>query len=361
MFSNIVTNSTRVFNFVLYNIQFRRFSSIMSNKSLKIGTHDGQFHCDEALACYLLKKLDEYKDAEIVRTRNPDKLADCDIVVDVGAIYDHDKKRYDHHQREFAHSLKSLDISLPYVTKLSSAGLIYYHYGEGIIRNELKKAGMENLTRCLFIKMYENCIEEVDAVDNGISIAEGTTRYKCNSAISSRISFLNPRWNEESSPEDSDKRFESAMKLVGEHFDDRLDYYITSWIPARSIVESAFHDRFKAHESGEILVFTKGCCPWKEHLTELEEEEGVGDLVKFVLFTDQHGHWRVQSVPKEVNSFESRIPLHQDWRGLRDDVLSQVSGIDSCIFVHASGFIGGNKTYEGAIKMALNTIKAVNQ
>lgn len=39
----------------------------MSNKTVKIGTHDGQFHCDEALACYLLQKLDEYKDAEIIR------------------------------------------------------------------------------------------------------------------------------------------------------------------------------------------------------------------------------------------------------------------------------------------------------
>lgn len=150
------------------------------------------------------------------------------------------------------------------------------------------------------------------------------------------------------------------MKVVGEHFDDRLNYFISSWIPARSIVESAFNERFKAHESGEILVFSNGGCPWKEHLTELEEEEGVGDLVKFVLFTDQHGNWRVRSVPKEVNSFESRIPLHKDWRGLRDDELSKVSGIDSCIFVHASGFIGGNKTYEGAIQMALKTLKSVN-
>lgn len=29
------------------------------------------------------------------------------------------------------------------------------------------------------------------------------------------------------------------------------------------------------------------------------------------------------------------------WRGVRDEALSQVSGIDGCIFVHMSGFIGG--------------------
>ena len=28
-----------------------------------IGTHSGSFHCDEVLACYMLKVLPEYKDA----------------------------------------------------------------------------------------------------------------------------------------------------------------------------------------------------------------------------------------------------------------------------------------------------------
>ena len=67
--------------------------------STTIGTHDGTFHCDEALACSLLKMLPEYKNADIVRTRKPDKLDECDIVVDVGGVYNPGKHRYDHHQR----------------------------------------------------------------------------------------------------------------------------------------------------------------------------------------------------------------------------------------------------------------------
>ncbi len=64
-----------------------------------IGTHDGKFHCDEVLACSLLKMLPEYSDAKIVRTRNSEKLDGCDIVVDVGGVYDPSRHRYDHHQR----------------------------------------------------------------------------------------------------------------------------------------------------------------------------------------------------------------------------------------------------------------------
>lgn len=36
----------------------------------KIGTHNGVFHCDEALACFMLTRLPEYRDAEIVRSRD---------------------------------------------------------------------------------------------------------------------------------------------------------------------------------------------------------------------------------------------------------------------------------------------------
>lgn len=55
--------------------------------------------------------------------------------------------------------------------------------------------------------------------------------------------------------------------------------------------------------------------------------------------------------------FESRKPLPAQWRGLRDDELSKETGIPGCVFVHASGFIGGNQTYEGALALARNALK----
>ena len=42
---------------------------------------------------------------------------------------------------------------------------------------------------------------------------------------------------------------------------------------------------------------------------------------------------------------------------MRDAELDKVSGIDGCIFVHAAGFIGGNKTYEGALAMAAKALE----
>ena len=52
------------------------------------------------------------------------------------------------------------------------------------------------------------------------------------------------------------------------------------------------------------------------------------------------------------------MSLHADWQGLRDTALSETSGIAGCVFVHSSGFIGGNETYEGALQMGQKTLAA---
>ena len=55
---------------------------------MKIGTHDGRFHCDEVLACVMLRNYTEkFKNATIIRTRDPSLLENCDIIVDVGGKY----------------------------------------------------------------------------------------------------------------------------------------------------------------------------------------------------------------------------------------------------------------------------------
>ena len=66
-----------------------------------ICTHSGTFHCDEALACGLLRMLPEYQNSTIVRTRKEELIEKCAIVVDVGGVYASESNRFDHHQRSF--------------------------------------------------------------------------------------------------------------------------------------------------------------------------------------------------------------------------------------------------------------------
>lgn len=87
-----------------------------------IATHNGKFHADEVFAVSLLKRLDRFADAEVVRTRDPEVLKTADVVVDVGGQYDPATHRYDHHQvRENVTCFLSchLTINFPFSLSLS--------------------------------------------------------------------------------------------------------------------------------------------------------------------------------------------------------------------------------------------------
>ncbi|XP_058717179.1 MYG1 exonuclease [Poecile atricapillus] len=321
----------------------------------RIGTHDGTFHCDEALACFLLRLLPRYRDAEIVRTRDPQRLAACDVVVDVGGEYDPGRHRYDHHQRSFTESMRSLRPDKPWSTKLSSAGLVYCHFGSQILAGLLGQPEDGPVVTALYDKLYENFVEEVDAMDNGIAPAAGEPRYALSTTLSARVGHLNPRWNDPD--QDTEAGFRRAMELAGSEFLQRLDFYHRAWLPARALVEEAVRHRFEVDASGQVLELSQGGCPWKEHLFQLERELALPKPLQLVLFPDRGGQWRVQSVPTAPHSFQSRLPLPEAWRGLRDEALSELAGIHGCIFVHASGFIGGNQTREGALEMARRALE----
>lgn len=324
------------------------------NRKKLIGTHSGTFHCDEALACFMLRKLPEYSDAEIVRSRDQSVLDTCDIVVDVGGEYDPSKHRYDHHQRSFTGTMNSLCPDKPWETKLSSAGLVYLHFGERVLKELMGKPVDKEKLDAIYDKVYENFMEEIDAIDNGVDQYDGEPRYIVSTNLSSRVKHLNPNWNEP--PVDMDERFLKAVELVGMEFVDRVMYYSNSWWPARELVEDAMKNRFEVHESGEIVIFGAGGCPWKEHLYALEKEMGVETPIKYVLYTDQANKWRVQCVSVAPHSFENRLSLPEKWRGMRNNELSEIASIPNCIFVHSSGFIGGNETKEGALQMAIKAL-----
>lgn len=81
----------------------------------------------------------------------------------------------------------------------------------------------------------------------------------------------------------------------------------------------------------------------------------------YALYQDTGGSWRIQAVPVTPESFHSRKKLPSSWQGLRDQALSELVG-EGAIFVHASGFIGGHKTKDGALSMAIqvSTIHALS-
>ncbi|XP_011184091.2 MYG1 exonuclease isoform X2 [Zeugodacus cucurbitae] len=335
------------------------------NEAPVIGTHSGTFHCDEVLACFMLKQLPEYQNASIFRSRDDQLLNEkCDIIVDVGAKFNHQEKRYDHHQRSFTETLSSLrpELGDEFKIRLSSAGLIYAHYGERVIECILKEHGKPSLSvenlRLSFIQIYRNFISEMDAIDNGILMYEnvGEPQYKISTHLSSRVHRLNPSWEDEQGSAIEQTRFELAMELVGKEFRENVLDIAGSWIRAREYVRRALEQAKSIYKTGEILILDR-FCPWKAHLSDLEKEYNVVGVPKLVIFSEKEQSWRIAGVPISPSSFLGRQFLPQPWRGLRDDELSAVANIPDLIFVHSTGFIGGAKTKEAALAMAIKSIQ----
>uniref|UniRef100_A0A8C6ZLD8 MYG1 protein n=1 Tax=Nothoprocta perdicaria TaxID=30464 RepID=A0A8C6ZLD8_NOTPE len=318
----------------------------------RIGTHDGTFHCDEALACYLLRLLPQYRDAEVIRTRDPQRLAQCDVVVDVGGEYDPARHRYDHHQSPGAPTSWGSPRTGPWSPRSTTR---YRPRGHAGTRAE-EPGCPERCPRPP--QLYENFVEEIDAVDNGIAQRDGEARYAVTTTLSARVGRLNPRWND--AEQDTEAGFRRAMELAGSEFLERLDYYHRAWLPARALVEDAVRRRFQVDASGAVLELPQGGCPWKEHVLSLERELALPRALLLVLYPDTSGQWRVQSVPAGPDTFESRLPLPEPWRGERDEALSQLTGIPGCVFVHASGFVGGHRTRDGALAMARRALELQN-
>lgn len=86
-----------------------------------------------------------------------------------------------------------------------------------------------------------------------------TPAYRSKTDISTRVGWLNPRWNVQASPADVDQLFLKASALVGDEFVDRLDYYSNAWLPARQLVLDALN---RATFDGRVIVFDI-FAPWK--------------------------------------------------------------------------------------------------
>lgn len=96
---------------------------------------------------------------------------------------------------------------------------------------------------------------------------------------------------------------------------------------------------------------------------DIEKELQIPESeIKYVLGLDKTSNtYRIICVPVCDNSFVNRLSLPAEWCGLRDEVLSEKCAIDDCIFVHSNGFIGGNKTYEGALEMLRKSLELNNK
>lgn len=274
-----------------------------------VGTHDGTFHADEVTACALLILFDKIDQDKVTRSRNPERLARCEFICDVGGIYDPARKLFDHHQADYQGPLSSAGMVLKYLKSQGDLKTKEYHF------------------------FNHSLIQGIDDHDNGRAVQmPGVCSF------SNVISNFAPIANEVSS-EEQDAAFKEALKFVLGHL-DRL------WKRYRYNQECKDLVAASMAESLECLMFERNI-PWQDNFFELGGKEHPA---RFVIMPSGK-HWKLRGIPpNEDDRMSVRLPLPEAWAGLIEKDLQVVSGIPGAIFCHKGRFISVWKTKEDAIK-----------
>ncbi len=295
-------------------------------KKIKVTTHNGSFHADEVFAIATLSLWAEKKDLvlDITRTRDEAVLNKSDIVLDVGGIYNPEKKRFDHHQKEGAGTHEN---EVPY----ASFGLIWKHYAQEICSKEVAK----NVER--------NLVVPVDARDNGISITTPNQLGIIDHRTTNSIHKFNPTITE-----GFDKTFEQFKKSI--EFAKEIIKREIAWENSEIETKKIILNKFEKQGKPEILVLEESL-EWEYIVMNI-------DKIKWVISPDKDSsNWKIKSARENLESYKNRSFFPESWRGLNGKELQDISGIPEAIFCHRGGFFAVAKTKESALEMASEALK----
>ena len=327
----------------------------MNDKTVRLGTHNGVFHADEVMAIAIITLAYERDDCavEIVRTRNPARLAECDVVVDVGGEYDVaatcdvegsavPQVRLDHHQ--WRRGEGEFHWGLP-EHPMSAAGLAWKHYGETVVLSaDPRCVSFFNVDVRADVEKY--VVEPICALDCG-----ARPRPEGFQTLSSVISGFNPEWNDADA--NADAAFAAAVAFARGHLVRAISSAIAK-ADAEGIVSSAVET-----SEGPVLVLPQ-YAPWQGHLRSLAPD--AADRWTFVVHP-QGETWMVWQLPVDPEgvfapgSFTGKLRLPAQWAGKRDAEAIEATGVTDAVFVHGGAFCAGAASMEGAVAMALRAIE----
>ena len=287
---------------------------------MRVATHDGSFHADEVFAIAALSLLDE--PLEVIRTRDRDLMAGCDLRVDVGFAYDPATGTFDHHQREFSLQREN---GVGY----ASFGLIWREFGARICGDDSELAA--EVDRAL--------VAGVDANDTGQSISKPLIDGVRALTVNGVVGAFNPRWDEQLTPDDERARFDEAVALAAGILSREIRGIASGLKSARLVREAIVN-------SPDVrVVQLDENIPWKSVVVP-EAPEAL-----FVMYPKRQG-WGLEAVPRELGTFENRLDLPEAWGGLDGPDLAALTGVEDALFCHAKRFLVVARTREGIEALA---------
>jgi uncharacterized UPF0160 family protein len=271
----------------------------VADVSLTVGTHSGTFHADDVLACALIRTFVD-GDAQVVRTRDRERLDACDIVVDVGGVFEPSRLRFDHHQSA-------------YVGPRSSAGMVL----DWLEASERIDTGLAD-------HMRDRVVDYVDAVDTGREAPR--LDVPCFARIVEAMGVGRAQ------PDEQLAAFMRAVE-VGRDLINGLCRAHEAMVEARSAVVAAME---QAVCDGRAVMFLDQYYSWKPVYFE---HGGAEHPTNFVVFPSDDGTWKLVAIPPKLGCFDQKRSLPESWAGRLGPDLEAATGVPGSVFCHKNRFI----------------------
>lgn len=274
-------------------------------------THSGRFHADEVFATSMVLMVEQH---DVIRSREQVVIDEATIVLDVGAEYDPQRLRFDHHQNSFT---RTREDGIPFAT----AGLVWEFYAQQIFA----KFELTDAEQVAYATKWvdDKLIKDIDAVDNGMFLEDPRP------SVSMIIGIMNESSDE---PEKQLAAFHKAVAFTSDIMQNLVESAVKEAQVAAELTEL-----LQTLDENGILLLEKNL-PYKDFISRHPE-------VKRVVYPRNEEQFGVY-----CNGRDNHLPKR--FRGLRDTELNEVSGLDDMIFCHKSGFMCVALSLESALTMA---------
>lgn len=277
---------------------------VFSKEEANCITHSGTMHADEVFATAFLEL---YKgNVSVFRTTIVGEVDDSVLVYDIG------RGKYDHHQID----AEKRDNGITY----SSFGLLWREFGKSF----LEKNDFSNIDD-LWSEIDNDLVEGIDADDNGFfPKIEANYRVK---TLPNVIKLFNPSFD---SGEDESTQFLKAVNLAKTIIEEEI-YYINGKVIASHRINEIIEE---SDPNSKYLILDE-FLPYEEAILN---NPNTGNLL-FVAFPSNRGGYAIKTLPKSLEDKTARLPFPEEWAGLQDKELEDVSKIPGLRFCHTGRFI----------------------